>query len=126
MTIDWREKLALLKLRYLDAVLEDGTRQRCETPYRDIERHAGGDEEPGQRWIDASGTIAGVDGRFGLAVLNDGKYGFDILDGELGVTAVRSPIYAHHEPTVPSRRRALSVPGPGSAALHAVAGPAPR
>jgi alpha-mannosidase len=73
-----------------------------EIPYGVIERPADGAEEPGQRWIDASGTIEGVDGRLGLAVLNDGKYGFDILDGELGVTAVRSPIYAHHEPTVPT------------------------
>jgi alpha-mannosidase len=38
---------------------------------------------------------------FGLAVLNDAKYGFDVLGGELGVTAVRSPIFAHHEPTIP-------------------------
>jgi alpha-mannosidase len=34
-------------------------------------------------------------------VLNDAKYGFDVIDGEIGVTAVRSPIYAHHEPAVP-------------------------
>jgi alpha-mannosidase len=34
-------------------------------------------------------------------VLNDAKYGFDVLEGEIGVTAVRSPIYAHHEPATP-------------------------
>jgi alpha-mannosidase len=45
--------------------------------------------------------VPGVNGRFGVALLNDGKYGFDIHDGELGVTAVRSPIYAHHDPAVP-------------------------
>ena len=98
--LDWREKAQMLKIR-MPTVLADVT-AAYEIPYGVIERPADGAEEPGQRWIDASGTIDGVDGRFGLAVLNDGKYGFDILDGELGVTAVRSPIYAHHEPTVPA------------------------
>ena len=37
----------------------------------------------------------------GLAVLNDAKYGYDVRDGEIGVTAVRSPIFAHHEPFIP-------------------------
>jgi alpha-mannosidase len=73
-----------------------------EIPYGAIERPADGEEEPGQRWIDVSGTVPGTTRRFGLAILNDAKYGFDIHDGELGVTAVRSPIYAHHEPTVPA------------------------
>ena len=100
LILDWREKAQLLKIR-MPTTLSDVT-AAYEIPYGVIERPADGAEEPGQRWIDASGTIEGVDGRLGLAVLNDGKYGFDILDGELGVTAVRSPIYAHHEPTVPT------------------------
>jgi alpha-mannosidase len=100
LILDWREKAQLLKIR-MPTILADVT-AAYEIPYGVIERPADGAEEPGQRWIDASGTIEGVDGRLGLAVLNDGKYGFDILDGELGVTAVRSPIYAHHEPTVPT------------------------
>jgi alpha-mannosidase len=97
--LDWREKAALLKLRTPTPLVD--TTAAYEIPYGVIERPADGDEEPGQRWIDTSGTIPGSEGRFGVAVLNDGKYGFDILDGELGVTAVRSPIYAHHEPMVP-------------------------
>jgi alpha-mannosidase len=36
--------------------------------------------------------------RAGLAVLNDGKYGHDVLGGDIGITAVRSPVYAWHEP----------------------------
>jgi alpha-mannosidase len=65
-----------------------------------VERPANGEEEPGQRWIDASGALEGS-GRFGLSVLNDAKYGFDVIDGDVGVSAVRSPIYAHHEPATP-------------------------
>ncbi len=97
--LDWREQSKLLKLRF-------PTRIRTETvtyeiPYGTIERPANGEEEPGQRWLDVSGPLDDADGAFGLAVLNDGKYSFDAIGGEIGVTAVRSPIYAHHEPAVP-------------------------
>ena len=95
--LDWREKSRLLKLR-LPTLVQDPA-ATYEVPYGALERPADGEEEPGQRWIDVSGRIG--EEMFGLAVLNDGKYGFDIRGGELGVTAVRSPIYAHHEPTSP-------------------------
>jgi alpha-mannosidase len=105
--LDWREEARLLKLRF-PTRLED-VAATYEIPYGTIERPANGEEEPGQRWVDVSGRLrrspaagdAGTD-RFGLAVHNDGKYGFDVLEGEIGVTAVRSPIYAHHEPRIPT------------------------
>ncbi|MFL5725826.1 MAG: alpha-mannosidase [Chloroflexota bacterium] len=113
VVLDWREKSNLLKWRFA-ARLRD-PRATFEIPYGAVNRPAGGDEEPGQRWIDVSGSLkrrgsaghAGRDSRdapegdgaFGVAVLNDGKYAFDVAGSELGVTAVRSPIYAHHEPT---------------------------
>ena len=99
--LDWREKAKLLKLRYPTGLSD--VIAAYEIPYGAIERPADGEEEPGQRWIDLSGRAAADDGgeRFGLAVLNDAKYGFDIHADELGVTAVRSPIFAHHEPSVP-------------------------
>ena len=88
-----------MKVRLATAVSADDA--WFEVPYGAIRRPASGDEEPGQRWVDVSGPIPGADGTFGLAVLNDSKYGFDVHDGEIGVTAVRSPIYAHHEPMTP-------------------------
>ncbi len=97
--LDWREKARMLKLRFATRV--DDPVAMYEIPYGAIERPANGEEEPAQRWIDVAGTIPGAEGRFGLAALNDAKYGFDIHGGELGVTAVRSPIFAHHEPTIP-------------------------
>ena len=97
--LDWREKAKLLKLRFPTRVADPTA--TYEIPYGSIERPANGEEEPGQRWVDVCGTIAGEDGPFGLAVLNDAKYSFDVMAGEIGVTAVRSPIYAHHEPTIP-------------------------
>ena len=110
--VDWREEARLLKLRF--ATRTPDPVATYEIPYGTIERPANGEEEPGQRWIDVSGPVdpttdepatPETDSRpgkvVGLAILNDSKYSFDIDGPELGVTAVRSPIYAHHEPAAP-------------------------
>jgi alpha-mannosidase len=97
--LDWREHAKLLKLRY--ATRLGDVAATYEIPYGALGRPADGSEEPGQRWVDASGTLAKANGMFGLAVLNESKHGFDVDGGEIGVTAVRSPIYAHHEPVTP-------------------------
>jgi alpha-mannosidase len=98
--LDWREQAKLLKLRFPTSIPQ--ATASYEIPYAAIERPANGEEEPGQRWVDVSGAAGTEDGVFGLAVLNDAKYGFDVLGGNIGVTAVRSPIFAHHEPRVPT------------------------
>jgi alpha-mannosidase len=36
-----------------------------------------------------------------VSLLNDGKYSFDVKGRELSMTVLRSPIYAHHHPTLP-------------------------
>lgn len=90
VTLDWHEQLKLLKLRYPTAV--DAATATFEVPYGHVERPADGDEEPGQSWLDVS------DDTGGLAVLNDGKHGFDVRGGDIGVTVVRSPVWAWHEP----------------------------
>ena len=97
--LDWHEKARLAKVRF--ATRLGGETAWFEVPYGAVERPANGDEEPGQRWVDVSGPLTDTEGTFGLAVLNDSKYSFDVRRGEIGVTAVRSPIYAHHEPRVP-------------------------
>jgi alpha-mannosidase len=106
--LDWQERAKLLKLRFATSLADP--RATFEIPYGTIERATEGDEEPGQRWVDVSGLPRRTHGDetqgegdvFGLAVLNDAKHGFDVLDAEVGVTAVRSPIYAHHEPRIPT------------------------
>jgi alpha-mannosidase len=88
--LDWREQLKLLKLRYPTSV--DTDRATFETPYGRLERPARGDEEPGQSWVDVS-----ADGR-GLTVINDAKHGYDVRAGDIGISAVRSPVWAWHAP----------------------------
>jgi alpha-mannosidase len=93
--LDWREPARMLKLR-VSTPLRDGV-TTYEASYAALERPQDGAEEPGQKWVD----VTAADGGAGVALLNDGKHGFDVLDGSIGVTAVRSPIYAHHDPAEP-------------------------
>ncbi len=99
VTVDWREQFKALKLRF--PVNLDSVRATCEIPYGSIEREADGAEQPGQGWIDISGIAPESGETYGLSILNDGKYGLDVRDGEVGLTVLRSPIYAHHSPFVP-------------------------
>jgi alpha-mannosidase len=90
VALDWHEQLKLLKLRYPTSTgAETAT---YETPYGHLERPANGHEEPGQSWVD----VAGTDG--GLTVINDAKYGYDVTPGDVGISAVRSPVWAWHDP----------------------------
>lgn len=99
VTVDWHERYKMLKLRF--PVNVHFMKATYEIPYGHIERFANGEEEPGQSWIDLSGTIRGVDELYGLSILNDGKYSFDVNVRDIGMTVLRSPIYAHHMPLEP-------------------------
>ena len=93
--LDWHEKHKMLKLSYPLAV--ERPRATYEIPYGVIRRPTNGEEEPGQRWIDISGR-SGDGPEMGLLLVNDCKYGFDVLGSEMRISLVRSPIYAFHRP----------------------------
>ena len=96
LRIDWHEELKMLKLA-LPYALEDA-RVVSDTPYGHIERPADGEEHPCQAWVDLS---SGSDSRpWGVCLLNDSKYGYDALEGELRLSLLRSPIYAFHRPAL--------------------------
>ncbi len=90
VTVDWQERLKLLKLRFPTA-LQNVTATH-EIPYGHVVRAADGEERPAQAWVDVSGS------RAGLTLLNDGKYSFDVRGGTIGMTVLRSPVYAWHDP----------------------------
>lgn len=102
VTIDWREQAHLLKLRY-PVGISDPT-ATYEIPYGAIERPVDGAEEPAQSWVDLTGTIDGEPA--GLTVLCTNKHGWDVSPAgaagcavpSIGITAVRSPVYAWHDP----------------------------
>jgi len=97
--VDWREQHKLLKLRFPVRVSQPSV--FSEIPYGAIERLPNGDEEPMQAWVDLSGVLPETGEPYGLSLLNDGKYSYDARQNDLGLTALRSPIYAHHEPAEP-------------------------
>ena len=94
LSVDWREQLTMLKLSFPLAL--DNPQSTASIPSGSIQRDDDGGEEPCQAWVDLSGTINGQP--YGLGVLNDGKYAYDALGGELRVSLLRSPPYAFHMP----------------------------
>ena len=103
VTIDWHEQFKMLKLRFpINVRFLTATHA---VPYGHVEREANGEEEPIQGWVDLSGTHPDGDIRYGLSVLNDGKASTDVNGHDIGLTVLRSPIYAHHSPTEPQPGR---------------------
>jgi len=90
---DWHEKNKLLKVDFDTAV--KGERVASDIPYGAIERptrprlpaQKARWELPAQKWIDLS------NGRYGLALLNQDKYGFSINSNLLSLTLLRAPKY---------------------------------
>jgi alpha-mannosidase len=101
VTVNWQEQFKMLKLKFpVDLVFRTPT---YEIPYGTKIREENGEEEPGQSWIDISGTHRPTEEVCGLSLLNDGKYSFAIDKNEMSITVLRSPIYAHHDPKVPDK-----------------------
>src|SRR5690606_24049932 len=94
--LDWREPNMALKLRF--PVNVHFMRATYDVPYGHVERFANGEEEPGGSWVDVSGTARDSGELYGLSVLNDGKYSFDVNVRDIGMTVLRNPVYAHHDP----------------------------
>lgn len=94
--LDWHEHHKMLKFSY--PVDVESPVATYETPYGNIERKTNGDEDPGQRWIDVTGKRNGS--LYGLTVLNDAKYGYNVVDNDMRISIVRAPVFAHHRPTV--------------------------
>lgn len=88
LTVDWREQgspeAGVPQLKVSFAACMTGVRIRSEGPFTVTERPADGQEQPTQKWVDASGTP------FGYALYNDGRYGYDALGGRLRITLLRN------------------------------------
>jgi alpha-mannosidase len=92
--LDWHEHLKILKFSFpLDVQNPQPT---YEVAYGYKVRKAEGDEDPGQRWIDLSGRRA--KGEYGLAVINDAKYGYSVQGNDLRISIVRGAVFAQHQP----------------------------
>lgn len=89
--VDWHETDTLLKVAFPANV--NATRATFEIAFGNVERptHANTSWDAArfevnmQKWVDVS------EGGYGLAVLNDGKYGVGVWDGVIRLSLLRSP-----------------------------------
>ncbi len=93
LRLNWQQRYQMLKLAF-DTHIQHGL-ATYDAPYGYQERVPDGGEEPGQQWFDLTGDIGGLP--YGLAILNDCKYGFDVRGGVMRLSLLRSPAYAHHD-----------------------------
>jgi alpha-mannosidase len=95
--IDWQEEHALLKVAFPVAVRSP--RATFEIQFGHVERPTHRNtswdqarfEVPAHKWVDLS------EGDFGVALLNDSKYGYDVLGSTLRLSLLRAP--KHPDPT---------------------------
>jgi alpha-mannosidase len=81
MTVDWHDHDRILKTVFPVNVAQG--RATFEQPFGSIERPMDGQDWPAQNWIDLSNKD------YGVALLNNGKYGFDVKDGVMRMSIVR-------------------------------------
>jgi alpha-mannosidase len=95
--VDWHETHVLLKAAF--PLAASGPFATYEIPYGSIERPTTRDnswekaqfEVPAMRWADLG------DGRHGLSVINDTKYGYDAAGNVLRISLLRSPTWPDAE-----------------------------
>ena len=114
LSIDWRGQERLLKLVVPLGFRVDST--RAEIPYASIARPTrpatlrdrARFEAPMQRWLDASAR------GYGVAVVNDGKYGYSASGDTLFITLLRSAKWPDPHSDIGMQHIALSVVPHGS------------
>jgi alpha-mannosidase len=96
VTLDWHERHKMLKFSF--PVDVESPTATYETPYGHIVRDTNGNEDPGQRWIDLTGKHN--EGSYGLTIINNAKYGYNIPGNDMRISIARSAPYAHHKPKI--------------------------
>jgi alpha-mannosidase len=95
--IDFHETETLVKYEFPLSI--DGKYSVAETPYSTARRlnhpTANHDIPRWEKWMHTFVTIESDDesNKIGLAVINEGKYGFDTLNDSLGISIIHGPIY---------------------------------
>jgi alpha-mannosidase len=83
VAVDWRHRKRLVKVGFPLNV--SGGTATFEIPYGSIVRPADGKETVAQKWVDLSTP------EYGVSLLNDSKYGFDINENTIHMTVLRAP-----------------------------------
>ena len=94
VSLDWHEHQKMLKFAFPVNVAQP--KATYEIADGAMQRSTNGDEDPGQRWIDVTGESNGQ--TYGLALVNDAKYGYSVNGSEMRLSVARAAVFAHHEP----------------------------
>jgi alpha-mannosidase len=82
LALNWQERNIMIKAAF--PVTADNSAAFFEIPFGAVSRPADGREVPALRWID----LTDKSGQFGVSLLNDCKYGFDVKDNTLRLSVV--------------------------------------
>ncbi len=82
LALDWQERSLMIKAAFPVAVRSE--RAEFEIPFGSVTRPADGTEVPAIGWIDLTDEA----GDYGVSLLNDSKYGFDVQDNRLRMSVV--------------------------------------
>lgn len=91
--IHWNEERKRLKLNI--PVNIKNPEILCEIPGGAFKPPCDGNEYVHGRWIIMTGKINNMDSAIGL--INNGQHGFDCIDGEIGLSVLRSAAYCHEQ-----------------------------
>lgn len=83
MTLNWYERATFLKAGF--PVGTQSSRVSAEVPYGVIERDQTGEEAVMGKWVDISNAD------YGVAILNNGRNGYDARDNAIHLSVVRGP-----------------------------------
>jgi len=102
LAIDYEGKNQMVKVAFPLSVSSPDA--ACEIPYGAISRPCNGEEYAMQNWLDVSAN------GFGVSLLNDGRYGYDVSGNVMRMSVLRSPtgpVAATEEQGVHTLRYAL-------------------
>jgi len=88
---DWQERNVMIKAAFPLAL--EAASAEFEIPYGSITRPTDGTEVPALRWID----VTDKSGAYGVGILNEGKYGFDVKGAEAAVSLWHGATYPDPE-----------------------------
>jgi alpha-mannosidase len=102
LVIDWCGKNKMVKVSFPTSI--SAQEATYEIPYGTIRRPSEGQEHVAQKWVDISKE------NYGVSLLNDGRYGYDVNDNVIRLSVLRSPTgpaYATDERGVHTLRYSL-------------------
>ncbi|MEO6962833.1 MAG: glycoside hydrolase family 38 C-terminal domain-containing protein [Puia sp.] len=83
LVVDWQGKNKMVKVAFPLNLQNDSA--TYDIPYGTIKRPSQGEEQVGQKWVDIS------DEHYGVSLLNDSRYGYDVTKNTIRLSLLRSP-----------------------------------